>query len=392
MEIGNTRDIDTAIRNAWPLSLMAGQRPEFADVERIWETELAPELGAREAIRKQTISRAKSRTLMGVLAALPVVIVMLFLSGGFGFFFPLSFFVGVIVVVGISGFDWLKVYSMKSQTKDLILKTACKPFGFRYETLHPDLSGIENFQSLKTRGKELMEAINGPQKGKERTISTVFGDIQVTLHDTAGAPAPTPAYQVLKDAALLPGHSQRKFEDLIEGERAGAKFALVEAKLDTGGKNSQTVFQGILIHIEYPQRFSGRTLMARSGWWKRLMCECRQHRRPCQSSGMTDLSDFFSHAWQTIGRAIAMAGIRAGLREVPETISKTVKRRCQAELKRLGILLRRLIFLMALHVQLAPVKPRLGSYYFEQTEGRSRFSLRTSCWAHHRANARPDRH
>jgi hypothetical protein len=63
MEIGNTRDIDTAIRNAWPLSLMAGQRPEFADVERIWETELAPELGAREAIRKQTISRAKSRTL-----------------------------------------------------------------------------------------------------------------------------------------------------------------------------------------------------------------------------------------------------------------------------------------------------------------------------------------
>ena len=269
MEIGNTRDIDAAIRNARPLSLLASQRPEFADVERIWETELAPELGAREVIRRQTISRAKSRTLLGGLAALPVVIVMLFLSGGFGIFFPLSFFVGVIIVVGISGFDWLKVYSMKSQTKDLILKTACKPFGFRYETLHPDLSGIEDFQSLRTRGKELMGAINGPQTGKERTVSTVFGDIQVTLHDTAGAPAPTPAYQVLKDAALLPGHSQRKFEDLIEGERAGAKFALVEAKLDTGGKNSQTVFRGILIHIEYPQRFSGRTLMTRSGWWKR---------------------------------------------------------------------------------------------------------------------------
>jgi hypothetical protein len=70
--------------------------------------------------------------------------------------------------------------------------------------------------------------------------------------------------------------------------------------------------------------------------------------------------------------ALAMAGIRAGLREVPETISKTVKRRCQAELKGLGILLRRLIFLMALHVQLAPVKPRLGSYYFEQTEGETK--------------------
>ena len=84
---------------------------------------------------------------------------------------------------------------------------------------------------------------------------------------------------------------------------------------------------------------------------------------------MTDLSDFFSHAWQTIGRAIAEAGLRAGLREVPEVISKSVKRRCQAELKRLGILLRRLIFLMALHVDLAPVKPRPGSNYFKTSEG-----------------------
>lgn len=269
MEIGNTKDIDTAIRKAQPLSQLARQRLEFAEVERIWETELAPELGVRETVRKKTISRAKSRTIAGVLAALPVVIAILILSGGFGVFFPLSFFVGVIIVVGVSGFDWLKVYSLKSQTKDLILKTACKPFGFHYETLHPDLSDIEDFQSLKTRGKELMEAINGPQAKQGRTISTVFGDIQVTTHDMSGSPPPTPAYQVLKDAALLPGHSQRKFEDLIEGERAGAKFAFVEAKLDTGGKNSQTVFQGILIHIEYPQRFSGRTLMARSGWWKR---------------------------------------------------------------------------------------------------------------------------
>lgn len=269
MAIGNSSNIDNAIRMARPLSLLASERPEFADVERIWETELAPELGVREAIRKQTISRAKSRTFLGLLVAVPGALFIMVLSGGAGFFFPLSLFLGAIIVAFISGFDWLKVYSLKSATKDLILKAACKPFGFNYETLHPDLSGIEDFQSLRTRGKELMEAIAGPQKGKAKTISTLFGDIQVTSHDGAGQPPPTPAYQLLKDAALLPGHSQRKFEDLIEGERAGTKFALVEAKLDTGGKNSQTVFQGILIHIEYPQRFSGRTLMARSGWWKR---------------------------------------------------------------------------------------------------------------------------
>ena len=269
MEIGNSSHIDNAIRRARPLSLLASQRPEFADAERIWETELAPELGAREAVRKQTISRAKSRTFLGLLVAVPLALFIMVLSGGAGFLFPLSFFLGAIIVVLISGFDWLKVYSLKSATKDLILKAACKPFGFNYETLHPDLSGIEDFQSLKTRGKELMETIAGPQKGEAKTLSTLFGDIQVTTHDGAGQPPPTPAYQLLKDAALLPGHSRRKFEDLIEGERAGTKFALVEAKLDTGGKNSKTVFQGILIHIEYPQRFSGRTLMARSGWWKR---------------------------------------------------------------------------------------------------------------------------
>ncbi|MCA8893116.1 MAG: DUF3137 domain-containing protein [Hyphomonas sp.] len=269
MDIGNSSHIDNAIRRARPLSLLASQRPEFADAERIWETELAPELGAREAVRKQTISRAKSRTFLGLLVAVPLALFIMVLSGGAGFFFPLSFFLGAIIVVLISGFDWLKVYSLKSATKDLILKAACKPFGFNYQTLHPDLSGIEDFQSLKTRGKELMETIAGPQKGEAKTLSTLFGDIQVTTHDGAGQPPPTPAYQLLKDAALLPGHSRRKFEDLIEGERAGTKFALVEAKLDTGGKNSKTVFQGILIHIEYPQRFSGRTLMARSGWWKR---------------------------------------------------------------------------------------------------------------------------
>ncbi|WP_375209341.1 DUF3137 domain-containing protein [Hyphomonas jannaschiana] len=269
MDIGNSSHIDNAIRRARPLSLLASQRPEFADAERIWETELAPELGAREAVRKQTISRAKSRTFLGLLVAVPLALFIMVLSGGAGFLFPLSFFLGAIIVVLISGFDWLKVYSLKSATKDLILKAACKPFGFNYETLHPDLSGIEDFQSLKTRGKELMETIAGPQKGEAKTISTLFGDIQVTTHDGGGQPPPTPAYQLLKDAALLPGHGRRKFEDLIEGERAGAKFALVEAKLDTGGKNSKTVFQGILIHIEYPQRFSGRTLMARSGWWKR---------------------------------------------------------------------------------------------------------------------------
>jgi uncharacterized protein involved in cysteine biosynthesis len=73
---------------------------------------------------------------------------------------------------------------------------------------------------------------------------------------------------------------------------------------------------------------------------------------------MTDLTDFLLHAFRTIARAVAETGVNAGLFRHPELISKTVKRRVSAELKRLGVLLRRLIFLMALQVELAPLTPR----------------------------------
>ena len=84
---------------------------------------------------------------------------------------------------------------------------------------------------------------------------------------------------------------------------------------------------------------------------------------------MTHPTDFLTHAYYTIARAVAEAGVNADLFKQPELISKTVKRRVSAELKRLAVLLRRLIFLMALQVELAPVKPRLGSNYFEKSEG-----------------------
>ena len=66
---------------------------------------------------------------------------------------------------------------------------------------------------------------------------------------------------------------------------------------------------------------------------------------------MTDRTDFFSQAFYTIARAIAEAGVNVDLFKMPETIAKSVNRRVRAELKRLAVLLRRLIFLMALQVK-----------------------------------------
>ena len=76
---------------------------------------------------------------------------------------------------------------------------------------------------------------------------------------------------------------------------------------------------------------------------------------------MTDLSDVLTHTWKTLARVIAETGVNADLFKAPETVPKTVKRRVSAELKRFGVLLRRLIFLMTFRVELAPVTPRPGS-------------------------------
>ena len=86
-------------------------------------------------------------------------------------------------------------------------------------------------------------------------------------------------------------------------------------------------------------------------------------------SGMTDLTDFITHAFKTIARAVAEAGVNADLFKQPELIPKTLKHRVSAELKRLAVLLRRLIFLMALQVELAPLVPRPARNYFEKSEG-----------------------
>ncbi|MCA8893310.1 MAG: hypothetical protein KDA56_16190 [Hyphomonas sp.] len=84
---------------------------------------------------------------------------------------------------------------------------------------------------------------------------------------------------------------------------------------------------------------------------------------------MTDLTVSILHAFRTIARAVAETGVNAGLFKHPELISKTVKRRVSAELKRLGILLRRLIFLVALQVELAPLAPRPARSCFEKSKG-----------------------
>lgn len=230
---------------------LTAQRPEFANALATWTDKLEPELAAREADRVATIKKATKRTIITglVVLALTIAAVVFFLPGDFAVF---GFFIGIMVVAIASGVAWLPLMAMKSQTKQLVVGSAAESFGFKYDTLHPDVQGIDSWKSAGSWLKQ-----NGQ-------ISGLAGKDEA---------APTPAFDVLKAARLMPSYDKRKFEDLIEGDRAGTHFSMVECKLTEergSGKNRRTVttFQGLLFHIQYPERFLGRTLVARKGWWK----------------------------------------------------------------------------------------------------------------------------
>ncbi len=234
---------------------LASERPEFANAMKTWTETLQPALAEREAERKATISKAWKRTIWTALAAIGILIVVLVLTRGAAFGFIL--FAGIALTAVASAVAWVPLFAMKSETKQLVVGSAAEAFGFKYDTLHPDMRGISDWKSA---GSWI----------KSQSSSQAAGQL---FKGGGNEEIPTPAFEVLKEARLLPGYDNRKFEDLIEGDRAGTHFSLVECKLTQeqgSGKNKRTVttFQGLLFHIQYPQRFLGRTLIARQGWWK----------------------------------------------------------------------------------------------------------------------------
>lgn len=238
-------------------SALVQQRPEFKNSMKVWSDVLEPALAAREAERKAIISKARGRTVVTGLSVGAIALITAVLTGGAALGFIIF---AAIAVTGVaSAAAWVPLFTVKSETKQLVVGAAAESFGFKYDTLHPDMTGISDW---KTAGNWIKA-----QASQTTAAGQLFGS-----GDDDAAP-PTPAFNILKEARLLPGYDSRKFEDLIEGDRAETHFSLVECKLTEqrgSGKNRRTVttFQGLLFHIQYPDRFLGRTLIARQGWWK----------------------------------------------------------------------------------------------------------------------------
>jgi hypothetical protein len=77
--------------------------------------------------------------------------------------------------------------------------------------------------------------------------------------------AEEPDLKRLAKLGLIPGFGVKKVEDEILGTYHGVPVKIVEAKLETGGKNSRVVFNGLLAELAFPGRFSGVTVVAKDG-------------------------------------------------------------------------------------------------------------------------------
>ena len=236
---------------------ITSRRREFANAERVWQKVLAPELSRREGAYGRRLVRAVTQTaIYGLIAAVLSYIPLNILLGSRPDVFILAIVIGGAIGGFICAFDWIAFFTARRDNKHLILGAAAASFGFKYDSLHEDLSDLRNHGQLLRRLAKFSLKHHG-------------GLAQLLGHSAQTVTPPTPAYDALKRAGLLPDHFRALFEDMITGERAGVRFSMVEASMDDmRGKRVTNVFTGVLLHIEYPRRILGRTLIARREWWR----------------------------------------------------------------------------------------------------------------------------
>jgi Protein of unknown function (DUF3137) len=82
---------------------------------------------------------------------------------------------------------------------------------------------------------------------------------------------PSTEFATAGEFDLLPSYDDDSFQDNWQGEVGGSQFRLYEAKLTEergSGKNRHTVtvFQGIIIRLQFARAFTGTTLLRREGF------------------------------------------------------------------------------------------------------------------------------
>lgn len=95
--------------------------------------------------------------------------------------------------------------------------------------------------------------------------SNIIPHLAACFGELGYRPAVEPDLKRLAKLGLIPGFGVKKVEDEILGDYRGVPVNIVEAKLETGGKNSRVVFNGLLAELAFPGRFAGVTVVAKDG-------------------------------------------------------------------------------------------------------------------------------
>ncbi|HWF77360.1 MAG TPA: DUF3137 domain-containing protein [Caulobacteraceae bacterium] len=109
------------------------------------------------------------------------------------------------------------------------------------------------------------------KRAKVSVLEALCGPLGISYRADGPDPSSIPTYRSLH---LLPGYSDKAFQDFFAGRRGRVDFGLCEATLHEGsGKSRHLVFQGQLFRLVTPRRLGSTTVVLRnSGWLNRFEC------------------------------------------------------------------------------------------------------------------------
>lgn len=198
--------------------------PEFSDFPRVYESEIRPQLIAREADRVAAAKKAIQTRWIG----------------------------GAIVIGGAA----LGLAVFKAPVVAIILAIA----GF-------GVVGWGNMGIMQLAGE-----------AKHLIVTPIARELNLSFSPTPGECASIYKH---KEVGVVPGWDRSKYEDLITGKRGEVDFELFEAHLeerrtttDSKGRTQTTwvtVFRGQCLRLDFHKTFYGRTLITRdAGFFNRF--------------------------------------------------------------------------------------------------------------------------
>jgi hypothetical protein len=214
------------------------QRPTFSErapyeagFAAVFDREIAPKLQDMEVLRRSLVSEMWRRVRKAAFTIVTVIAVSYFFLSG--------------LVLGFLG--WVLRLQLSEDNK--------LPIGI-----------IMLFILLIGVGYVIYVWIYAPKKEFKNTVRDFIMDIVCQfMGDLQYSRKPGGDFHIKRFSRLgIVGASKiKRFEDLFVGRHRDTAFKLVEAVIETGGKNSSTVFDGVFLEIDVPQDFSCRVLIGR---------------------------------------------------------------------------------------------------------------------------------